>query len=41
MPLDKTILGFSNGWYKSAMDTALLHELDPRLSVRVVTGVFG
>jgi len=40
MPLDEKILGFSNRWYKSAMDTALVHELEPGLHVRVVTGVF-
>jgi hypothetical protein len=40
MPLDEKILGFSNRWYKSAMDTALIHELEPWLRVRVVTAVF-
>lgn len=40
MPLDEKILGFSNRWYKPAMDTALVHELEPELCVRVVTGVF-
>lgn len=40
MPLDEKILGFSNRWYKPAMDTALVHELEPELHVRVVTGVF-
>ena len=40
MPLDEKILGFSNRWYKPAMDSALLHELEPGLRVRVVTGVY-
>ena len=40
MPIDERILGFSNRWYKPAMDTALVHELEPGLRVRVVTGVF-
>lgn len=36
MPTDKTILGFSNRWYKSAMDTAALVELDG-FELKVVT----
>ena len=40
MPLDEEILGFSNRWYKPAMDSALVHELEPDLRVRVVTGVY-
>jgi len=40
MPLDEQILGFSNRWYKSAMDTAVVRELEPGLHVRVVTAVF-
>ena len=40
MPLDEKILGFSNRWYKAAMDSAEEHELERGLRVRVVTGVF-
>jgi hypothetical protein len=40
MPLDERILGFSNRWYKSAMDSAVVHELEPDLRVRVVTPVY-
>jgi hypothetical protein len=40
MPLDEKILGFSNQWYKPAMDSALIHELEPAHPVRVVTGVY-
>ena len=40
MPLDERILGFSNRWYKSAMDSAVVHELEPDLRVRVVTAVY-
>jgi len=40
MPLDEKILGFSNRWYKPAMDTSVVHELKLDLRVRVVTGVF-
>jgi hypothetical protein len=40
MPLDERLLGFSNRWYKAAMDSAVVHELEPDLRVRVVTGAF-
>jgi hypothetical protein len=40
MPLDEKILGFSNRWYKPAMDSAVVHELEPDLRVRVVTAVY-
>jgi len=40
MPLDEEILGFSNRWYKPAMDSAFVYELEPDLRVRVVTGVY-
>jgi hypothetical protein len=40
MPLDEKILGFSNRWYKPAMDSAVVHELEPDLHVRVVTAVY-
>ncbi len=40
LPLDEKILGFSNRWYKPALDSALVHELGPDLRVRVVTAVY-
>ncbi|HTZ81703.1 MAG TPA: hypothetical protein VMB66_00840 [Candidatus Acidoferrales bacterium] len=40
MPLDEKILGFSNRWYKPAMDSAVVNELEPGLRVRVVTAVY-
>jgi len=40
MPLDEKILGFSNRWYKPAMGSALVHQLEPGLSIRVVTAVY-
>lgn len=40
MPLDEKILGFSNLWYKPALDSAVVHELEAGLRVRVVTGVY-
>jgi hypothetical protein len=39
MPLDEEILGFSNRWYKAAMGSAVTHELEPGLRVRVVGGL--
>jgi hypothetical protein len=40
MPLDEKILGFSNRWYKPAMDSAEEHVLESGLRVRVVTAAF-
>ena len=40
MPLDAKILGFSNLWYKPALDSAVVHELEPGLHARVVTAVY-
>ena len=40
MPLDEKILGFSNRWYKAAMDSSEEHELEVGLRIRVITGVF-
>jgi predicted nucleotidyltransferase len=40
MPLDEKLLGFSNRWYKPAMDSAVVHELESELRVRVVTAVY-
>ncbi len=36
MPLDEKILGFSNRWYRVAMEAATMHELIPDLEIRVV-----
>lgn len=40
MPLDEKILGFSNRWYKPAMDSAVVHELEPDLRIRAVNAVY-
>ena len=40
MPLDEKILGFSNRWYKPAMESAQERELEPELRIRVVTAVY-
>ena len=37
MPLDEKILGFSNRWYRAAMDTAITQQLSQDLEIRVVT----
>jgi hypothetical protein len=40
MPLDEKILGFSNSWYRPAMDHAEERELEPGLKIRLVTAVY-
>jgi len=40
MPLVAKILGFSNLWYKPALDSAVVHELELGLHARVVTAVY-
>jgi hypothetical protein len=40
MPLDETILGFSNRWYRAAMGAATLHWLAQDLQLRVVTAPY-
>jgi predicted nucleotidyltransferase len=40
MPLDEKILGFSNRWYRTAMESASRHRLRPDLEIRVVTAPF-
>ena len=40
MPLDANIIGFSNLWYKPALESSVDHELEPDLRVRVVTAVY-
>ncbi len=40
MPLDEKILGFSNRWYRPAMEFAVEHEMEPGLSIRVVNSVY-
>jgi predicted nucleotidyltransferase len=37
MPLDATVLGFSNKWYESAMQTATVVAIGEKLSIRLVT----
>jgi hypothetical protein len=40
MPLDKNVLGFSNIWYKPAMDSAQELDLKADLRIRFVTAVY-
>ena len=40
MPLDESILGFSNRWYRAAMSAAIVHRLTDDLEVRVVTAPY-
>lgn len=40
MPLDAKILGFSNRWYRPAMDTATEHALESGLRIRAVDPIF-
>jgi hypothetical protein len=40
MSLDEKILGFSNRWYRAAMDTAQEHILANGLRIRAVTAVY-
>ena len=40
MPLDEAIMGFSNRWYRPALESAQRYQLEPDLHIRVVTPVY-
>ena len=40
MPLDKKILGFSNRWYKAAMEASVTKKLRDGLEIRMVTAPY-
>ncbi len=40
MPDDEKVLGFGNRWYQDAMETATKYELNPDLTIRLVTPVY-
>jgi hypothetical protein len=40
MPIEERILGFTNRWYRSAMEAAQEIELEPRLRIRTVTAAY-
>ncbi|MFA6037560.1 MAG: hypothetical protein WC748_05530 [Legionellales bacterium] len=37
MPTDENILGFGNRWYKQAIAAAVIYNLTPNISIKVVT----
>jgi hypothetical protein len=39
-PLDEKILGFSNRWYRAAMEASTTHELLRDLEIRAVTAPY-
>jgi len=40
MPVDETILGFSNRWYKGVIATAQIYVLEPDLRIRAVSAPY-
>lgn len=40
MPIEEKILGFTNRWYRAAMDAAQQIELEPGLHIRIVTAPY-
>ncbi len=40
MPLDEKILGFSNRWYKAAMESSTTQRISADLEIRIVTAPF-
>jgi hypothetical protein len=40
MPLDQKILGFSNRWYREAMDDSAVLMLEPSLKIRSITAPY-
>jgi len=40
MPLDETILGFSNRWYEAALGSAQQYQLEPDLQIKIVTAPY-
>lgn len=40
MPLDEKILGFTNRWYRAAMDGAIETEVEFKLRIRVITAPY-
>jgi hypothetical protein len=40
MPTDETVLGFKNRWYQAAIETAQEMELEPGLTIRVITAPY-
>ena len=40
MPLDETILGFSNRWYEAALGSSQQYQLEPDLQIKIVTAPY-
>lgn len=40
MPTNEKILGFSNRWYKEAIENAIQYKIDPDLFIKVVTAPY-
>lgn len=40
MPLDEKTLGFSNSWYKSAMENAQQYEIFPNKIIRIISPLY-
>ena len=40
MPLNEEILGFSNSWYKAAMQSSVARRISTELEIRIVTAPY-
>jgi hypothetical protein len=40
MPTDKNVLGFSNKWYKSAQENALIHKMNDEITLRIISAPY-
>lgn len=40
IPADKTVLGFSNRWYKEALQNAIIKPVTKSLSIRIITAPY-
>ena len=40
MPLNETILGFSNRWYEAALGSSQQYQLEPDLQIKIVTAPY-
>lgn len=40
MPIDKSVLGFSNKWYKDAQENAIEHSIADNLNIKVISAPY-
>ena len=40
MPIDKSVLGFSNKWYKDAQENAIRHNIADSINIKVISAPF-